>query len=989
MQFILNKYEVGDELEVRYYIDPRCPRPSQCQTPKHLNGFKPVYDALMAGLPKVSSTHKFIDLQVGQIRKRIEFGSAGRTETWTEKVKRGDAYVESNDFGGVKVACARETVIEPRVIEHVDRLCAKYRRSYILEKPEETEKEKKGDWRLDISLVKLCTLDNIQDAKTRLLATEIPPWSWWDHCEFEIEYIGGEWDPQLDTVIVYDWYRILIRNCNFDHLNAIRRLAFLIGHPKATQFSKISPRNTLSRLLPKAIEPTLEQWVDEYAFAVEGMILRDKINGVREVVWIQNGKFTIVGAKDIDVFDEPTADDTYIFDAEYKDDVWYILHPLVWRGECVTNMIDSDRLALITRDGLPAGIEGLAVCPWIKLDAPATQIPAFWKRTVAYERDGLIPATDEPYFTQRTTKWKPEDESTHDLLIIKCPEWLEGKTPFVAQREGTQLYLLNVGVQSSLIIKQHGFPLKRYLDMFQMGGKDTTYLIHPFSPPDAPNTYIWESAIPKLHGRIGELLYSVKTKQWTLKRIRDDKPSVLMGGSEFGNDMKTALDIWTKHKTPFPVEYLWQPPSQRSNPLEFAQDAALRVVAELAEEEAIETAISHMCPFIPFGADIKYHGILEPTGRGYENYQPGVVRSRVEHMSYDQIGRITLAKDFIGGAQLLISFDPELLGHVSCLAKVVAAGGRMVVIARFAAGDDPHPLVGRAALMKDMERAGFELLADHGSIIDLATDGQAWDAETTEERFAKFSILSFRKENRGNSEMTPTEVRAENPHLTDNPEANFGYKFTRQKTKDLNGFGVEARRSCTSMRIDPILGRLLCDIEYLCGFNATAQVLYLDTAEPTKLRALFPQMQFIARENATRENVEVMISHLGYEETLAALDKHEPHSAMMIIDAATLVRTDKKILKGKMSFIPYMSQDSTDIVLQIGRRRDYWNIMPEMFEKEMQTFHKVYRTSAFKYARKPHKSLDNCYDCRTMAYIVDKYARFAKITSETAFASLT
>jgi hypothetical protein len=1038
MQRVLSNYTTGDELEIRYYIDPRARHPAECLPAKHPAGFRKTVESIIAKLGGMKNARhtRVIDLHLGDLRKRILFNSAGeRREEWCEKRRKSD-WVEPNDFGGLRVAVATEVDTPVRTINTVDRITVKYRYTFALDclgmpsaltetqrmnsfSTDTPEKNNIGaPWVIEMSAVKVCDLSNVQEAKAKLLACCDPleAWGWWDHWEFERELVTATGMPVamtgddnvalLELDDIYHTYNYLAPDVDHEMLDAVRRVAIMIDHPRASSFQRLSPRNTITRLLPKAVEPTLETWIDDYSHMVKGMVLRDKVDGTRELVWIREGKLTCVGAKNIDDWDEPAAEGTYVFDCEFLDDVWYVLHPLVWCGRSVTHLRDSERLALIQdpETGVAAlKIPGLAVCPVKIIEDPARDIRAWWARRTPYHRDGLILCTDSAYFVQKSLKWKPAEESTVDMLIVQCPDWLVGKAPYIRQADDHQLYILNVGCSADRAVRQHGFQMKRYLDIFHLD-KSALYVPQPFSPPDAPSVHVWSTPERDLHGHIGEFLYGAGDG-WALRRKRDDKPSLLRDGTEIGNDLRTALDIWSKNANPFPLEYLWKPPAKQASRYDSLAGPVARIVSDLLEEESVTTAMVHMCPFIPFDGNgssaVAVRGALLPRATAgspasYSDYRPDLSNnSRVVQIIYDQVGRIDLPKEFIGGAQLLVTMDPGLLGHVSCLGKVVASGGRLVVVVRMQPGEDAHPEVSRTALMKDMDRAGFQLVTDHG-----APETGEWDVL---EDWERFSILSFRKENRGASDMKPEDVRKENPHLEENLEANFSYKFSRQKTKDIAGL-IGPNEDCMSLCVDPERGERLIDIEFLSTLDPTAQVLYVNSAPHgsaalTRLRRLFPKMQFRALGHdsfvvATSENIEAVVSHVPYDESIALIKRFEPHCGLLDFDHHDLRH---RVIKGRVMLHPYAALDSTRVSVMYGRDRQEWNILPDIFQQEMMTFHRAYRPTAFKYATRPKTKipppggilLDNCYDCRASVYIMTKYAKSQKITLDEAYARLS
>jgi hypothetical protein len=747
-------------------------------------------------------------------------------------------------------------------------------------------------------------------------------------------------------------------------LDCVRSAAIMIAHPRHNLFNKLSSKNTIAKLLPKAVEPSLDLWIDELQYSLIGMVLRDKIDGRRELLIIQNGKLIAISTRQIDEWDEAQETDTYIFDSEYyeRDDTWYVLHVLVFKGRNVTNLNDGDRMKLL-ETSFPK-VHGIRICPYVIVKNPEEDIPKWYSRNVEYCRDGLLLATNGPYWSQKCYKWKPVEESTLDMLVVRCPDWLEGKAPYVRSSPTDTLYLLNVGVSSNFAIKQNSIPMKRYFDIFGID-KNVQYVPQLFSPLNNPLVHIWSTERSDLHGYICEMLYD---KKWILKRVRDDKPSILRGGTEIGNDIRTAIDIWSKQTHPFPLEYLWNPPRDNNNPYMDICSSVENAVAELLDEESAKTAISHMTPFVPFKQNRLIKAELVPSDDNWPLYKSR--RVTVQQITYTHIGRITMPKDFIGGAHIVVTMDPEILAHVSCIAKIVSPGGRIIVVCRTRGSPkaDSHPLVNKSVLIKEFERSGFVLLGEF--------DYQPEVFEEIHSRFDNWDIIGFRKENRGIAEMTTTEVHKENPHLIGNPDANFGMKFQRQKTKELTALNTD-RDPCTSLEVDPCKGELLIDIEFLSTLSTGAQVLYFGDRIDS-LKILFSDLNWIDVTQASSQNIEAIISHKTYDESVQILEQYEPHSALIDIDHNDM---NEKVLKGKYMLIPFMPWDSSRVSIQIGRIREKWNIIPSMFEKEMQTFHRVYRPSAFKYCQR-QPELDNCYDCRTQQYILSKYGRAKKLTIE-------
>lgn len=910
MNRVLSNYKPGDELEVRFYLDPRCPRPSNFPVLKC--NFKENVEKIISKLSNIHVT-KIIDLYLGTYRKRITYVNDVRKEEFMEK-KCIEHYIESNNFGGFRFAISNEIPTKENKLDRVDKIIVKYRMS---------------SQDFDISAVKICSLKNIQHAKDTLLKCNNPldNWHFWDHWEFEREY------SSIENIDIYKNYEILAPYINYEMLDYVKQLAIKINHPDVHKFIKIDPKMTIVKLLPKAIEPTLETWIIDYSHMLTGMIIRDKIDGKRELIHVHDGKITVIDAKQLYKYEDENAIGEYVYDTEYADGCWYVLHPLIIDGKNVTHMNDIERLSLFNSQ-----VFDIKICPYV-IVKNKDDILNWWNKSTTYHRDGLIISTNEPYFQQKNIKWKPKEESTVDFLIVKCPEWLLGKHPYIKEQSDT-LYLLNVGVNINKI--KTTFPFKQYHSMLKQDG--------PYVPIPFEQASIWISDNPDLNGKIGEFIFN---KGWELKRIREDKHSILFGGSEIGNDIKTATDIWSKIEYPFPIEYLWDPPQHKLSRFYAMKPFVECIISEINEEEKIDTVLTHMCPF-----NIK-DALSIVSNNAPVEYVP---RNKI---IYNQIGKVNLPKEYIGGAHILITLDPEIIGHISCIAKLVKK--YLVVLCRFLPGDNYHPQISRTMLLNSLEKAGFVLLNE------CNVNEEIFDMDSN---FELYSCLTFRKGNFGNSNMTEKEIHKENPHLIDNPNANFNYKFSRQKTKELSNL-VGIPSTCNSLKCDTILGELLVDIEYICNINET-EIIYMGN-NLDKLTKLFPNIEF--HNNNNDKDIKCIISHCSYLESRFLIDKYKPLCGLLDFDHLDLI--DNKIFKGKMILYPYSNLTSTKVALSYNKYRDEFNILSDIFHNEMMNFQKIYRPSCFKYKTRI-EGLCNCYDCRSMAHIISKYANIKNIPIETA-----
>ncbi len=459
-----------------------------------------------------------------------------------------------------------------------------------------------------------------------------------------------------------------------------------------------------------------------------------------------------------------------------------------------------------------------------------------------------------------------------------------------------------------------------------------------------------------------------------MKRIRTDKVSILNpGGTDIGNDIRTAMDIWNKYRVPFPLSSLWTEQKHEENVFSYLEG----LVSAAIEEHGVlnmanQSTIFHMCPFT-----VARHGpvaILEcQTGPGCYKI-PATMYRGVPVVRYNQIGRVQLPKQFIGGAHVLVSLDPDLLSHASCISKLVAPGGCLIALYSSTETTELAALashsISPSVLAKDMERAGLHAVGT--THISKVTDWTACIADS------EFVATVFRKENRGVSASTTVAmVHQENPHLRANNEAQYIYKYARQKTKDITPMLVE-RDACESLICNPRWSRLLMAIEFLTTVDDASRVMVTEFA--AELAELFPRVVMVDNDNA-----EMLIAlDCGYAQAVDLIRHVEPHEVLLAFNADDVAHG--RIMRGKVFLMPFDDHKSTRVALQVGRNRsDTWSITPDIFRREMTAFHHQYRPSAYKYTGRLGPDFDDCYDCRTMQFIVTKYARRMRIAVDVAY----
>ncbi len=164
------------------------------------------------------------------------------------------------------------------------------------------------------------------------------------------------------------------------------------------------------------------------------------------------------------------------------------------------------------------------------------------------------------------------------------------------------------------------------------------------------------------------------------------------------------------------------------------------------------------------------------------------------------------------------------------------------------------------------------------------------------------------------------------------------------------------------------------------------KILYLGSNIEV-LKILFSDKIFIL--NPIEED---LISYLicspdtPYETSLEKIKHWKVHQSLVFLKADDMLLGGKhrKVIKTEnMSFIPYDHTSSTMIAASImGNSLETWNILYDQFKDEMNTFHRSYRVSCFKYQCPTCLigKYDNCYDCRTYVFIMSKYAAKMKLS---------
>lgn len=887
---LANQYAKDDELEIRFYLDSRNPNRHSRSLVSVTDPKTIIKDILAERKYQISHT---IDVYAGNDRrKQLNFPNGGAQSKPIYMVKKSvmDPVMVANDLGGYRTALSRETKSKEFTLQNLEATRIKIRASVNL-----------GSWRLDITLVKNATVQNVSAMRTKMIypITDFikeAPLDLVDWIEFEFEWIGAG----KPTVDIKAMYKVLLPRYNWEYFDSMALIAKMIHHHDSEKFGQIGQGTGFVYLLPKAREVTYDEYRKRFGSRVKSMIIRDKVEGKRQLVWISKGRLRAIDALGFTDSKTPISGD-YVFDCELLDGIYYVLHALVWDSMKISVLNDSERLVFLDKlDKL--GDDRFKGCPHTTKMSPKD----WWNRQVPHKRDGLLLSTDGGYWDQEVIKWKPL--STIDFLAIECPKELEGKAPFIRQNDGV-LHLLCMGSNAKI----QRDPIRQQIHKLFVGHRGQ-YQPQLFEPLNKPTAYIWEYPT-NLHGEIVELKW---LNGWQLEHVRKDKISILKGGLDMGNNIRTVMDTWTKIHKPFTVDML----EISKDDLKIDEKNIDDLIEKVPNDGRV---LLYKTSFIPN----EFKKILYVASQKEYLDQQKVIEARLKTATVkylDSDTKFVLPGDFVGGSSLIIT----TVDDIKIMTQLTAYGGHIILLAK------PN--------------------AKYTGLI-IVESGEDY--------------VILRKENHGRAEMTVEDIHKENPHLVGCKAPSFASKFMRQKTKEIITLTCPTG-DCKSLPQNPNRGDLLCDMEFLSQLGAGSQVYY-HGVKPPQLPLLFPELKWV--DVPSKENVEYLISHDdNYDVSEKMIVDWNPVQSLIRVNPKA---ENRQYLRGKMFFIPFQPLDGLAVMMQVARRATKQFVMLKMYESEMAYYHKVYRCSGFKF-HPSRAGYDNCYDCRSEIYIITKYIRSQK-----------
>ena len=373
------------------------------------------------------------------------------------------------------------------------------------------------------------------------------PWNLIDWIEFEIEYIGKT-NININIDKIYKLYSNLVYEYDFNYYFTVQKLLNSININKLNNYGFQNSNFNLLNTLPKAREYSLEEYTDR-GYNLLNYNVRLKIDGKRCLLYIKNKKIYII-EKTISIINSTEINYEYLFDCEYYNDTFYILHILIYKNINVTFYNENERNKIINYFISNNDIGYIKKCP---TELNCNNLKKFYdENKVLYNNDGIILTTNETYHTQLSLKWKPRNKMTIDFLVMECPIELIGKKPYYKRNENDNLWLLFV----STFNKKHNKLDKLFYKIDTSKCKPIA-----FSPYNNKDIYIWSvdsNLTPNLNKKIVELGF--ENNAWIFHRIRKDRPSCfdVSYGGYFGNNVNTANSIWKNINSNdiFEIEYL-------------------------------------------------------------------------------------------------------------------------------------------------------------------------------------------------------------------------------------------------------------------------------------------------------------------------------------------------------------------------------------------------------------------------------------------------
>ena len=917
----LNKlYSTNKPVEVNFHIDDRKNRHYNAHkkqfSPVSMDISERIIGMLKSDDYKLSRTINFIE---SKRIKTFEYLSVGKIIKHTFR-RTLDKYIFKNNFNGFKVSIDEIKTIRSFEVDN----------PYIVMK--QTYTRDVYPWIIVIEIVLNSDIYNVKKFKKSFIDCDDINNQLRLANFVNIKAIWNAGSSELITLSsIYSLYKYILLEIDHQYQYYMIEICELINKKNIKKFETYE--YSFQKLVPKAIEVNF----DKMKSSIKSLyVAREKIDGIRTLLLIRNGEMISVNSRSYEVktIGDEYADIFRLYDTEYKDGIYYILHILIHDNIKLFMYDENVRLSymnsLDTTEINMRKTLGISVCPFRILDS-LSDLNYIWETKRSYYKDGVLISDNNNYWKQKTIKWKDSKNTSIDFLVVKCPTYLVGKRPYL-NREDKTMYLLFVGCNAKQYKEfqlRHIFQYKKIFSKFNIRG----YFPIAFNP-QMNNIYVWYDKRPDLHGKIVELNYI--GDEFVFNMIRTDRPSIYENGTSIGNNYLVALDTYNK----------------------MLRDSSIHLkdVWELYNKNYLfekKVAPKNNDENIPKNNDenIPKNKISEENSKIIKKYNNCHLLTLVE---IDFIPKIR------NDSMLLInvSTDDIIPPHAMCVSKdsdrtgEYAAGADLVISGIVSSG---------IIFLKRIN----QLVSYGGTLVDVSGIYHEILDDVKYGYINKGNNVWYRRK-QGRTNMTVYEVHNNNPHTIDNPKSNFTYKYMRCKT---TRFELEPYNTLDldNVIIDINRGKLLCYIEFLSETEIDRIYVHMKDKKfeyyvQKNIKRLFPNMEILT-ETADLTNVEVLIT-----------DDMKLHSRYNPIYVLYNYKLHDYIPRGKKYYIPYSDPKIVELVIAITKNIKMDRISQEIFTKEMECFNYVYRPSCY-LLNQYYDNYDNCYDCKTEIFVWEKYCR--------------
>ncbi len=279
-----------------------------------------------------------------------------------------------------------------------------------------------------------------------------------------------------------------------------------------------------------------------------------KYDGLRTLLWYRDSVLYVINKEVSTVQLNKIVHESFMLDAEFLDNKYYIFDVLMINNENLTGMPFSLRQSKI-----PEVVKNVDVFV-AKIFQKCDKLKSYSEYYMGseHENDGLIFNEDAGYFEMQVFKWKPADRMTIDFVIRKCPDTLINKYNFVPVDKRNTLYILFCGIDVNVMHKLKLVKMPQYNDIFP-NTYQQNYIPIQFCPGNNPYAYLYESKDNALDNKIGEFLYNTVTKKWELHGIRTDRELDYSLGTYYGNNYFVAETTFNSILNPLQISEIDKP----------------------------------------------------------------------------------------------------------------------------------------------------------------------------------------------------------------------------------------------------------------------------------------------------------------------------------------------------------------------------------------------------------------------------------------------